>query len=89
MGNIADFFRRYIALQRRRCFNVVKNFPEAADARSRDSARLVSYTPPEILPATVIAYERYEDSDRDLEIVARNKIARPGFVATTIQVLSR
>lgn len=58
--------------------------------RSRDSARLLTITPSEPLPALVLAYDRYEDVTRDAEIVARNQVRHPGFVpAQAIQVLSR
>jgi len=57
--------------------------------RSRNSARLLTITPPDVLPALVIAYEQHEDAGRDLEIVARNKIRHPGFVpVVSIRVLS-
>ncbi len=48
--------------------------------RSRNSARLVTLTPVDVLPALAIAYDYYENAARDLEIVARNKISNPGFV---------
>lgn len=48
--------------------------------RSRNSARLVTLTPVDVLPALVIAYDYYENAGRDLEIVARNKIRSSGFV---------
>jgi prophage DNA circulation protein len=58
--------------------------------RSRDSARLTTITPPDVLPALAIAYDFYEDAGRDLEIVARNKISNPGFIPVVpLQVLSR
>lgn len=58
--------------------------------RARDSARLVNYTPPAVFSALAIAYDRYEDANRDLEVVARNKIPRPGFVPVRpLQLLSR
>ncbi len=41
---------------------------------------LTQYTPGETLPACVIAYGLYGDSDRASEIVARNGIEHPGFV---------
>lgn len=57
--------------------------------RSRNSARLVTITPPTVLPALVIAYDWHEDAGRDLEIVERNKIKHPGFVPVQpLQVLS-
>lgn len=48
--------------------------------RAEKQAQLLEYTPPAILPAVVIAYDRYGDAMRDLEIVERNKIAHEGFV---------
>lgn len=50
--------------------------------RAEDQARLISFTPPEVMPALVIAYDYYGDAKRDLEIVQRNNIRRPGFVPT-------
>lgn len=49
-------------------------------ARLAGAARLVSYTPRDVLPAVVFAYDRYEDVDREQEIVERNRIRHPGFV---------
>jgi prophage DNA circulation protein len=58
--------------------------------RSRDSARLSTLTPAEVLPALVLAYDYYEDAMRDAEIVARNSVTHPGFVpAKPVQVLTR
>ncbi len=58
--------------------------------RSRDSARLVSITPPDVLPMLVTAYDYYEDAGRDLEMVARNRVRHPGFVGVdALLVLSR
>ena len=48
--------------------------------RAEKQAQLFDYTPPAILPALVIAYDRYGDANRDLEIVERNKITHEGFV---------
>ena len=57
--------------------------------RAEQQAQLVDYTPPAVLPALVIAYDRYGDANRDLEIVERNKIVHEGFVAKrTIKLLS-
>jgi prophage DNA circulation protein len=59
-------------------------------ARTRDSARLDTLTPPEPMPALALAYDLYEDAGRDAEVVARNRIRHPGFVpANPILVLSR
>ncbi len=48
--------------------------------RGANLARIVRYTPPATLPALVIAYGLYEDPERDVDILTRNNIARPGFV---------
>ncbi len=48
--------------------------------RAEKQAQLLDYTTPAVLPALVIAYDRYEDANRDLEIVERNKIRHEGFV---------
>lgn len=48
--------------------------------RIRAAARLHDYAPPEVLPALAVAYDLYEDTAREDEIVARNRIRHPGFV---------
>lgn len=60
-------------------------------ARSRDGARLASRTPPETIPALVLAYDLYEDATRDGEICTRNSAVRhPGFVPPVpLKVLTR
>lgn len=50
-------------------------------ARGADLSRIVRYTPPATLPALVVAYQLYGDAQRETEIVARNRIRHPGFVA--------
>ncbi|MEW6648146.1 MAG: DNA circularization N-terminal domain-containing protein [Pseudomonadota bacterium] len=62
------------------------------DLRERGARlpELRSYTPQATLPALVIAHRLYGDCERADEIVARNKIAHPGFVpgGETLEVLS-
>ena len=59
-------------------------------ARASGGARLVEYTPPDVMPALVIAYDRYEDAGRAVELAGRNNLNHPGFVPVrTLQVLSR
>lgn len=48
--------------------------------RAENRARLIDYTPVEVLPALVLAYERYGDSTREAEILERNHIQHGGFV---------
>lgn len=58
--------------------------------RSRDGARLTTNTPPETLPALVVAYDLYEDAARDGEICTRNAVRHPGFVPPRpLKVLTR
>jgi prophage DNA circulation protein len=60
------------------------------NARSRNSARVLTFTPPDVLPALVLAYDRYEDALRGDEIVTRNAIRHPSFVPVRpLQVLSQ
>lgn len=48
--------------------------------RAENNAKLFEYTPNQVMPSIVVAYEVYEDATRDVEIVERNHIARGGFV---------
>lgn len=58
-------------------------------ARTQGAARIKNITPKEVTPALVLAYDLYEDTGRDGEIIERNKVRHPGFVpADTIKVLS-
>ena len=58
--------------------------------RARESARLTTLTPNEVMPALVLAYDYYEDASRDTDIVARNGIRHPGFVPVLpMKVLTR
>ena len=57
--------------------------------RSANAARLLTWTPPVVMPMLVVAYRFYGDAARADEITARNKIANPGFVPVeALQVLS-
>lgn len=59
-------------------------------ARARDSARLVVVTPPDVMPAVVLAYDRYKDAARGDEIATRNRIRNPSFIpAEPLRLLSR
>lgn len=59
-------------------------------ARARDSARLVTVTPPATVPALVLAYDLYTDAARDAEVVGRNRLRHPGFVPPQpLKVLTR
>lgn len=53
---------------------------EDITARGAQLSRLGTFTPPETMPAFLIAYRLYGDASRADEIVARNKIRHPGFV---------
>lgn len=57
--------------------------------RAESRARLIDYTPSEVMPALVLAYDYYGDAARDSEIVERNNIRRPAFVpARALKLLS-
>ncbi|MHC4712005.1 MAG: DNA circularization protein [Planctomycetota bacterium] len=64
----------------------------AADMQERSAnlARLVSFTPPATLPSVVLAYRLYADATLEADIVARNRVAHPGFVpgGVALEVLS-
>lgn len=58
--------------------------------RAAKLPRIVHYTPRVTRPALVLAYDIHGDCMRDAEIVARNRIRRPGFVpgGIALEVLS-
>lgn len=49
-------------------------------ARGADLARLGSVSLTSTMPAVVAAYQIYGDATQDAELIARNRIAHPGFV---------
>jgi len=49
-------------------------------ARGAELSRIGTYTPPETMPAFLIAHILYGDASRADEIVSRNNISHPGFV---------
>ena len=53
---------------------------EDMTTRAEQHARLVTYTPHEVVPAVVLAYDYYGDASREAEIVERNGIRHGGFV---------
>ena len=58
--------------------------------RAEGNARLIEYTPPEVMPAVVLAYNYYGDASREAEIVERNNIRHGGFVpAVPLKLLSQ
>lgn len=58
-------------------------------ARLRDSARLQVINQREVIPALALAYDLYEDTGREAEIITRNRVRHPGFIpAEPIKVLS-
>lgn len=48
--------------------------------RGADLALIVSYTPPQTVPALVLAYRLYGDATKEDDIIARNHIVNPGFI---------
>lgn len=60
----------------------VEHFTETA----AQLPNLTTYTPPYTAPALLIAYELYGDASRDADIIKRNKIRHPVFVAGGIEL---
>lgn len=54
--------------------------------RSADLAKQMDYTPRATLPACVLAYQLYADSNRETEILAMNRIVHPGFVPANLPI---
>jgi prophage DNA circulation protein len=48
--------------------------------RGANLALIVSYTPPQTVPALVLAYRLYGDATQAADIITRNKIRNPGFI---------
>lgn len=48
--------------------------------RAENMARIVEYEPASVVPGIVLAYDRYEDANREEEIIGRNAVRHPGFV---------
>lgn len=62
---------------------------EDMTTRAEENAHLIDYTPAEVMPSLVLAYEYYGDASREAEIVDRNGIEHPGFVpAVPLKILS-
>ena len=58
--------------------------------RAENNVRLVNFTPPEVMPALVLAYDYYGDATREAEIVERNNVRHAGFVpAVPLKFLSQ
>lgn len=65
---------------------IVKHLTAVAES----GVRLVEITPPETLPALVLAYRRFGDATRESEVVQRNRLRHPGFVpARPIKIAQR
>jgi len=62
----------------------------AVPGEASDLPRLVRYTPPVTVPSLVLAQQLYGDVSREADLVARNRVERPGFVpgGTALEVLA-
>lgn len=56
--------------------------------RAEQQSRLLSVELPEVMPALVLAYDYYDDANRDLEIVARNSVENGGFCPVDLRISS-
>jgi prophage DNA circulation protein len=72
-------------------------YPALVDLRSEvlravpgnnEFARVLTVIRSTPVPSLLLAYQLYGTVDRELDIIARNKIRNPGFVAGELQVLS-
>lgn len=63
----------------------------AVPGAESDLPRLIRYTPAETTPSLVLAHRFYGDLAREADLVARNRLAHPGFVVggAELEVLSR
>jgi len=62
----------------------------AVPGETSNLPRLLSFTPPTTLPSLVIAHRIYGSVDKELDLVARNRVRHPGFVlgGRALEVLS-
>lgn len=72
-------------------------YPALVDLRSevsravpggREFARVVTVTRSTPIPSLLLAYQLYGNVDNELDVVARNSIRNPGFIAGDLKVLS-
>lgn len=54
----------------------------------QDFARVVTVSRTTAIPSLLLAYQLYGSVDLELDVVARNRIGHPGFVAGALKVLS-
>ena len=52
----------------------------AVPGEDSDLPRLGIVTPPAMVPSIVLAHRLYGDTDREADLVTRNRIPRPGFI---------
>lgn len=66
-------------------------FVRDVTARGADRTRLATVSPAETMPALVLAWDLYGDAAFEADIVTRNNIPHPGFVAAAepLEVLAR
>jgi prophage DNA circulation protein len=62
---------------------------EDISSRAGGLPRIVGFDAHVPTPALVIAYELYENAERDAEVATRNRVRHPSFVPSTkLEVLS-
>ena len=67
-------------------YNLQTSVSRDIDERSRQLARLASYTLNASLPAIVVTHDLYGNINEESEIIARNKISHPLFVPGGIPI---
>ncbi len=75
----------FVSLQNARTAVIAAVPPEAVSLPN-----LVDDIPQRTMPSIVIAYDLYEDANREAEIVSRNRVSHPGFVpgAVALRVIA-
>ncbi len=71
--------------------DVRRDLVQAVPGDSVNLPRLVSYTPHATVPSLVLAHNLYGNLDREQDLIDRNRISNPGFIAggRALEVLTR
>jgi prophage DNA circulation protein len=61
---------------------------EALPGPDTDLPRIQTYTPPAVVPSLVLAHRLYGSLEREEDLIRRNRIRHPGFIAGELEVLT-
>jgi len=68
--------------------DLMAKFADAVPNSRSSLARIENINLSESVPSLVLAYDRYEDPDRESDILSRNRVRNPGFLVGDLEVLS-